>query len=253
MKIFRNIRKKLLHNGRINQYLKYALGEIILVVLGILIALQINNWNQNRIKDATEQTYLLGLKEEFQISKSKLEELININKENYTGAQKILGLTGSNKESIDETLFSNLLYKTLSNDIAFNSNNSLLSEMINSGNLKNLTNTELRKELTNWISTLEDISRQEEELSTQRIKVLDMFRTDQYSLSTVFQSAGVNDNFGLPNTSNEVSNLALLNSKEFENNMLLFIITSIATERAHYQPLMHDLDSIINLINGEID
>ena len=87
MKIFRNIRKKLLHNGRINQYLKYALGEIILVVLGILIALQINNWNQNRIKDATEQTYLLGLKEEFQISKSKLEELININKENYTGAQ----------------------------------------------------------------------------------------------------------------------------------------------------------------------
>ena len=125
--------------------------------------------------------------------------------------------------------------------------------MINSGNLKNLTNTELRKELTNWISTLEDISRQEEELSTQRIKVLDMFRTDQYSLSTVFQSAGVNENFGLPNTANEVSNLALLNSKEFENNMLLFIITSIATERAHYQPLMNDLDSIINLINSEIN
>lgn len=253
MKIFRNIRNKLLQNGRIKQYLKYAIGEIILVVLGILIALQINNWNQNRIKNATEQTYLLGLKEEFQVSKSKLEELININKENYSGAQKILELMSSKNDSIDETFFSSLLYQTLSNDIAFNSNNSLLSEMTNSGNLKNLTNTQLRKELTNWISTLEDISRQEEELNIQRIKVIDMFRTDQYSLGTVFQSAGVNDNFGLPNTANKVSNLALLNSMEFENNILLFIIASIATERAHYQPLMNDLDSILNLINVEID
>lgn len=253
MKIFRNIRNKLLQNGKINHYFKYALGEIILVVLGILIALQINSWNQSRINDNIEQIYLLGLKEEFQISKFKLEELIIINKRNYLTAKEIFKLTNSNKDSIHESLFSNLLYKTLSNDIAFNSNNSLLFEMINSGNLKNLTNTNLRKQLTNWISTLEDISRQEEELNNQRIKIVDMFRTDKYSLSAVFQFAGVNDNFGLPNTGNEVSNLNLLNSIEFENNILLFIITSIATERAHYQPLMNDLDSILKLINTELD
>lgn len=253
MKLFRRFRHKLILDDKNTKYLKYALGEIVLVVVGILIALQINNWNQKRINDNTEQIYLNGLKEEFQISKLKLEELININIKNYTGAKKILELTSSNSDSIEESLFSKLLLETFSDDVAFNSNNSLLFEMINSGNLKNLTNTELRKQLTNWISTLEDIARQEEELSNQRVKVLDMFRTDKYSLSTVFQLAGVSDNFGLPNTENEVNNLALLNSKEFENNILLFVITSIATERTHYKPLMDDLNSILNLINGEID
>ena len=46
MKIFRKIRSELLEKNQTGKYLKYAVGEIILVVLGILIALQINNWNQ---------------------------------------------------------------------------------------------------------------------------------------------------------------------------------------------------------------
>jgi hypothetical protein len=48
IKFFRNIRKKLLEQGKTTNYLKYAIGEIVLVVLGILIALQINNWNEGR-------------------------------------------------------------------------------------------------------------------------------------------------------------------------------------------------------------
>lgn len=46
IKFFRNIRQNLLAEGKIGKYLKYASGEIILVVIGILIALQINNWNE---------------------------------------------------------------------------------------------------------------------------------------------------------------------------------------------------------------
>jgi hypothetical protein len=48
IKFFRNIRKKLLEQGKTTNYLKYAIGEIILVVIGILIALSINNWNEHR-------------------------------------------------------------------------------------------------------------------------------------------------------------------------------------------------------------
>jgi len=48
IKFFRKIRQNLLSEGNTRKYLKYAFGEIILVVIGILIALQINNWNQNR-------------------------------------------------------------------------------------------------------------------------------------------------------------------------------------------------------------
>ncbi|MCA6073792.1 DUF6090 family protein [Fulvivirga sedimenti] len=49
IKFFRKIRQKFLSEGKTGQYLKYAFGEIILVVIGILIALQINNWNQDRL------------------------------------------------------------------------------------------------------------------------------------------------------------------------------------------------------------
>lgn len=50
IKFFRNIRKQLLAEGKLGKYLTYALGEIILVVVGILIALQISNWNEKKQK-----------------------------------------------------------------------------------------------------------------------------------------------------------------------------------------------------------
>ncbi|MEM6516972.1 MAG: DUF6090 family protein, partial [Bacteroidota bacterium] len=55
IKFFRNIRKTLLTENRFNKYLLYAIGEIVLVVIGILIALQINNWNENRKDNNVEQ------------------------------------------------------------------------------------------------------------------------------------------------------------------------------------------------------
>ena len=56
IKFFRNIRKKLLQEGKTTNYLKYAIGEIFLVVIGILIALQINNWNEeNKLKNQEQQ------------------------------------------------------------------------------------------------------------------------------------------------------------------------------------------------------
>ena len=253
IKFFRSIRKKLLSKGKTTQYLKYALGEILLVVIGILIALQINNWNQKRIDSNYEHIYLVGLKEEFQLSKLKLQELISVNQKNFIGAKNILEYTDANKELPTEDMFSKLLYQTFSNDISFNPNNSLLNEMINSGNLKNLSNTDLRKQLTNWISTLEDVSKQEEELAIQRVKVLDMFRTNETSLSTIFKQAGADEILDLPEIKAEVSNLGLLYSKEFENNVLMFLSASYATEKAHFQPLMQDLDDIINILNKELD
>lgn len=51
IKFFRHIRNNLINSGKTGKYLKYAIGEIILVVIGILIALQINNWNQNRLQN----------------------------------------------------------------------------------------------------------------------------------------------------------------------------------------------------------
>ena len=59
IKFFRNIRQNLLSEGNTGKYFKYALGEIVLVVVGILIALQINNWNEYR-KDISKSRAILG-------------------------------------------------------------------------------------------------------------------------------------------------------------------------------------------------
>ena len=57
LKFFRRIRKRLIHQERVQYYLLYAVGEIILVVLGILLALQINNWNTERVEQNQMQEF----------------------------------------------------------------------------------------------------------------------------------------------------------------------------------------------------
>ncbi|HMR44379.1 MAG TPA: DUF6090 family protein [Saprospiraceae bacterium] len=253
IKFFRRIRQNLLSENKFARYLLYAFGEIVLVVIGILIALGINNMNQNRINEKIEQTYLNGLKQEFLMSKIKLEELLKVNQRNYAGAKKILEYTGKANESPTEAAFSELLYSTFSSDIAFNPNNSLLIEIINSGNLKNVSNAELRIHLTNWIATLDDIARQERDLEIQREKVLDMFRTNEHSLKTIFMDTGVYDTLNLPKSENSLSNLTMLQSTAFENNVLMYILASHATEKAHYIPLLQDLNAILDLIEAEVE
>ena len=71
IKLFRNIRKKLAAENKVTPYLRYAIGEIVLVVIGILIALQINNWNENRKSKILERKML------FELAKS-LEDNCNV-------------------------------------------------------------------------------------------------------------------------------------------------------------------------------
>ena len=62
IKFFRNIRQKMLTANKFSKYLLYAIGEIVLEVIGILIALQINNWNESRKESNYEQKFLHELK-----------------------------------------------------------------------------------------------------------------------------------------------------------------------------------------------
>lgn len=85
----RKIRQKLLQQKRITQYLAYAVGEIFLVVLGILIALQVNNWNQDRISQKREKQILQGLYQEFKAAAKELEADMKA-RERYLQAAKVL-------------------------------------------------------------------------------------------------------------------------------------------------------------------
>jgi hypothetical protein len=75
--IFKNIRRKLASENKTAAYLRYALGEIILVVIGILIALQINNWNEQRKENAKIKTYLKSMLVDLNNDINRFDLIIN--------------------------------------------------------------------------------------------------------------------------------------------------------------------------------
>ncbi len=76
LRFFRLLRRKLLEEGDIRKYIWYAIGEILLVVLGILIALQINNWNEDRILRNKEVKLLSQIQSDLTINASRIDDLI---------------------------------------------------------------------------------------------------------------------------------------------------------------------------------
>ena len=72
IKFFRHIRRSLIQENNMGKYFKYALGEIFLVMIGILLALQINNWNEKRKIKANEVNILNNLKSDLQKNQAKL-------------------------------------------------------------------------------------------------------------------------------------------------------------------------------------
>lgn len=75
--LFRKIRQNLLAQNRATKYLLYALGEILLVVMGILIALQVNNWNEVRKAEQEEQVILTSLLEDLELAIAESRDMIS--------------------------------------------------------------------------------------------------------------------------------------------------------------------------------
>jgi len=252
LRFFRKIRLKLFRENKVSHYLLYALGEIILIVIGILIAMEIGNWNEQRKIRQLELVYLHGLQSEFEQSRNKLQTLIEVNQSVYEDAKKIADYI-TTEDFPDEQQLSILIFNAFSYEQAYNPNNSLLNEVINAGYLKNISNPELRKELSSWESVIQGIHRQEATLREQREKVLDIFRKEEGSMRTVLEQATVIDQqMGLVKSKRQDSNLSLIHSREFENNLLPYILTGMMMESEHYNPLLERINKILKLIETEI-
>ena len=76
IKFFRKIIQNLLMENKTGKYFKYAIGEIVLVMIGILLALQVNNWNENRKISNTEQLLLRDLRTEILSNINTLDTII---------------------------------------------------------------------------------------------------------------------------------------------------------------------------------
>ncbi|OIQ36702.1 MAG: hypothetical protein BM563_10325 [Bacteroidetes bacterium MedPE-SWsnd-G1] len=77
IKFFRKIRQQLLNEGKTSKYFKYAIGEIVLVVIGILIALQINNWNQQRNNEVKLIAFIKEYRSSLKFNVKQLNREIN--------------------------------------------------------------------------------------------------------------------------------------------------------------------------------
>jgi hypothetical protein len=104
IKFFRKIRQKMLTENKFSKYLLYAVGEIVLVVIGILIALSINNWNEGRKESNLELETLSGLYNDIANNKIKIDIMISRDSIINTGNQHILSLLQDDNSSFNDSL-----------------------------------------------------------------------------------------------------------------------------------------------------
>jgi len=167
LRFFRNIRQKLIEQENIRKYIWYAVGEILLVMIGILLALQVNNWNEERKEQA------LSLEFENRIVED-LNRLIEISKYRSNQSQQILdsvvetqllmergtGLNSTESETVEYALlwFPRTQYQ-LPDLLTY-------EEMKDSGLLGLIRDVEMRKELAQLHGLLQQVENIYDKLST---------------------------------------------------------------------------------------
>lgn len=140
--LFRKIRYDLMGKNKPAKYLKYAVGEIILVVIGILIALQINNWNEGQIRQNDSNTSLVQIFNDLQEDREFLELYIKLETEHVSTLTAII--KGNNSQGLDSIL------QSLDHYMHFAENNNGYSSLKNLGGISNISNSELKSSLTTY-------------------------------------------------------------------------------------------------------
>jgi len=163
IKFFRKIRQKLLSENKFSKYLLYAIGEIILVVIGILIALQINNWNEKQKDFAKEQSILKQLNGEYQSNLKQLDEKILMRNEALEACNYLLNQI-DNLTVVDEDRFYRSFW-TIFRDPTFNP---IKNDIVGSENIRLIQNDTLVRFLSNWSSEVFQV--QELELEYQKVR-----------------------------------------------------------------------------------
>ncbi len=234
----------MLSKGKTGTYLKYAFGEIVLVVIGILIALQINNWNTNRMNEKRADAFIENLKIQTQNNITKVTNSIQRFNSNYKTSLRLISIIG--KESIPnvDSKIDSLVSANFS-DYHLNLDLNVIIEGRENGDLALVPSDELRQALYN--------------LTTENAALIERERITNEDLNVLFVPY-LNENYNFRNRSSllnigksdiyKYDNAKMLNDQEFEN----YIISRIEYNEANlkiYEDIKQKLETIYQLLSSD--
>ena len=156
-RFFHAFRKRLLRGNRLTRYLVYALGEIVLVVIGILIALQLNLLKEERNQRWQELETLEQLHEEFQDNLKQLDEKITMRQAMIRSALQLLAMHDDSTHIAPDSV-EYLIARTTVNPTF----DPITNDLIGSGRLYLISNPDLRRMLSRWTSDVAQITEEEQ-------------------------------------------------------------------------------------------
>ena len=242
---FRKIRKNLVLNNKTSKYLQYAIGEILLVVIGILIALQINNWNEQRKEQNLERKALHSLKQ-------------NIVKDSLQASEKLLELAGLNT-SLDslkrfvindsEKLPVDLNFTdAFLSTISFISEKSTFDELKSSGRLQLIRNKSLSDSLMGYYNFLDDrVKTFSASLATYARDNFAPYLMSRYKLQYDYPG----DLFAnyIPTT----EDLNMLKNDRFFSNAINYRSYMLTNLKLIFEDMLDRIDNLLQLINKELN
>ena len=185
IKFFRRIRQRLLSENKFSKYLLYAIGEIILVVIGILIALSINNWNQQRISHNKEQILLSELYQEFVDNKVQFDIVINVHQKSLDHCDSLIARFPFVMEPKNLNDRKKVWYyiNRLKTNWTFNPSQGIINSLVSTSSFELISNRELRKLVVSWNDILIDY--QEGEIGSRKFvdDILNPYLNDHFQFS----------------------------------------------------------------------
>lgn len=172
IKFFSKIRQKLLQQNRITRYLAYAIGEIFLVVIGILIALQVNNANQRRLDNIRRNEYIIRIKGDIESDLKHLDLLADrLGKENLENIDRYFGFFNQGGQPVEAFVDSAL--RTSLVRFRYLPNRHSFEDMKSSGNIQFLTDEQR--------GALADLIAQQDFTIIMFEKIIDQINLEDYS------------------------------------------------------------------------
>jgi len=162
----------MLKENKFSKYLLYAIGEIILVVIGILIALQINNWNENRKNSNEEIAILQSLDKNLILAKKQSESLVSTEKDSKAVLLLVLGIdTIIDRNSISDNIFKDAFWN-LENDIPVINT---YTDLKNTNKLGLIKNQKIKEKFTSLEVNLNELKGMlDDRLNVQQIRIDDV-------------------------------------------------------------------------------